>query len=75
MIRQPTEEEHARITGAVLGGDRIEATTLYISITGCGLTEAQEFVRTLTAELKESTPARFVRKKQGKSHWVRLSIP
>lgn len=75
MKRAPTEEEHDKIAEAIFGGDRIEATTFYISTTGCGLTEAQHFVRTLTAQLKESNPARFVRKKQGKSHWVRLSIP
>ena len=75
MKREPTEEEYKKITEAILGGDRIEATTFYISTTGCGLTEAQEFIRTLTAELRDSNPARFVRKKQGKSHWVRLSMP
>jgi len=73
MKREPTEEEVKQISNAIFGGDRIEATTLYISSSECGLTEAQDFVRTLTADLQESNPASFVRKKQGKSHWVRLS--
>jgi len=75
MKREPTENEFEKIKEAVFGGDRIEATTTYISITQCGLTEAQDFVRTLTAELTESNPAKFVRKKQGRSYWVRLSVP
>jgi len=75
MKRDPTESEYEKVKEAIFGGDRIEATTIYISITQCGLTEAQDFVRTLTAELTESSPTRFVRKKQGKSHWVRLSFP
>jgi hypothetical protein len=75
MKREPTENEFEMIREAVFGGDRIEATTTYISITQCGLTEAQNFVRALTAELTESDPARFVRKKQRRSYWVRLSSP
>ncbi len=55
---------------AIFGHDRVEATTIYISITECGLTEAQEFIRTLTAELKESHPDRFARKKLGKRNWL-----
>ena len=75
MKREPTEREYEKITEAILGGDRIEAIMIYSSIKQCGLTEAQDFIRSLTAELKESNPARFVRKKQGMSHWVRPSIP
>jgi ribosomal protein L7/L12 len=75
MTRELTEKEYAKITEAIFGGDRIEATTICISITQCGLTEAQDFVRAATIELKNSNPSRFIRKKQGKSHWVRSSIP
>jgi ribosomal protein L7/L12 len=75
MKQAPTEEEYEKITETIFGGDRVEATNIYLSITGCGLTEAQDFVRTLTTELTESNPARFVRKKQGMSHWVRPSRP
>ena len=40
------------IAEAIAGGDRVQGTSMYISITQCGLTEAQEFIRTLTAELR-----------------------
>jgi hypothetical protein len=48
-------------------GDRIEATSIYISITECGLTEAQEFIKALTTELQAENPEKFV-KKQPKRH-------
>jgi len=66
MKREPTEEEHGKITEAILGGDRVEATSIYLSITECGLTEAQEFIKTLTAQLKESKPEKFARRRQRK---------
>ena len=47
------------ITRAIFAGDRVEATNIYISITECGLTEAQEFIKARTAELKESHPDKF----------------
>jgi ribosomal protein L7/L12 len=75
MKREPTEGEYEKVRDAIFGGDRIEAIMIYSSIKQCGLTEAQDFIRSLTAELKETNPARFIRKKQGKSHWVRPSIP
>jgi hypothetical protein len=65
MRREPTEKELEKIMDAIFGHDRVEATT-----TECGLTEAQEFIRTLTAELKESHPDRFARKKLGKRNWL-----
>jgi ribosomal protein L7/L12 len=74
MIRELTQDEHEKIAKAIFDGDRVEAITIFISTTRCGLTEAQDFVKLLTTELKESSPAKFVRKKQGKSHWVRQSI-
>jgi hypothetical protein len=43
MKREPTAEEREKIGRAIAAGDRIEATSIYISITECGLTEAQEF--------------------------------
>lgn len=73
MKREPTPEEHEKITQAILAGDRAEATSTYISIKGCGLTEAQDFIQKLTAELKETKPEKFVGK-QKKKHifWDRL---
>jgi ribosomal protein L7/L12 len=70
MKREPTPEEYEKITQAVFGNDRVEATSMYLSITECGLTEAQEFIKTLTAELKESNPDKFARKKVGKRNWL-----
>jgi len=51
MKREPTAEEREKIGRAIAAGDRIEATSIYISITECGLTEAQEFIKALTNAL------------------------
>ena len=72
MKRNPTEEEYKKVAEAIFANNRVEATSMYLSITECGLTEAQEFIKTLTAELNESKPERFVRKKQGKRNWLSL---
>jgi len=45
------QEELEEITAAIRSGDRIKATSLYISATSKGLTDAQQFVRGLTAEV------------------------
>jgi len=71
MKRDPTEEEYEKITEAIFGGDRVEATNIYLSITECGLTEAQEFIKARTVELQGSNPEKFSRKKQGKRSWLR----
>ncbi len=42
---------------------------MYISITECGLTEAQEFIKALTTELQLESPAKFA-KKEPKRHRV-----
>jgi len=70
MKREPTEEETGKIREAIFANDRVEATNLYLSITECGLTEAQQFIRNLTAELTETNPEDFARKKQPKRHWL-----
>ena len=62
MKRDLTAEDRDKITEAILAGDRIEATNIYISITESGLTEAQDFVRKLTGELKAESPEKFRRK-------------
>jgi ribosomal protein L7/L12 len=66
--REPTEEEREKIVCAIAAGDRIEATSLYISITECGLTEAQIFIKALTTELKSKNPEKFAQKQQ-KRRW------
>lgn len=70
MKREPTDEECEKIRETLFANDRVEATSMYLSITECGLTEAQEFIRKLTAELKESQPEKFARKKAGKRNWL-----
>ena len=68
MKRKPTDEEFGKIAEAIAAGDRIEATSLYISVTECGLTEAQEFIKARTNELKADNPERFA-PKQKKKRW------
>jgi ribosomal protein L7/L12 len=69
MKREPTQEEREKLVRAIAGGDRIRATSMYISITECGLTEAQEFIKALTTELQWENPEKFV-KKEEKRHRV-----
>ena len=37
---------------------------MYISITECGLTEAQEFIKARTTELQAENPEKFAQKQQ-----------
>jgi hypothetical protein len=69
MKREPTQEEREKIVGAIAAGDRIGATSMYISITECGLTEAQKFIKALTTELELGNPEKFA-KKQQKRHRI-----
>jgi len=62
MKREPTEKDLSDIARSIAAEDRIEATNLYISITGCGLTEAQAFIGKMTREMKEKEPEKFIRK-------------
>ena len=48
MRRELKPEEHEEIVNAVTAGDRIKATSIYLSATGGNLTDAQNFVRSLT---------------------------
>jgi hypothetical protein len=69
MKREPTQQEREKIVRAIAGGDRVRATSMYISITECGLTEAQEFIKALTTELQLENPEKFAKKEQ-KRHRV-----
>jgi hypothetical protein len=73
MKREPTQEELEKIVRAIAAGDRIGATSMYISITQCGLTEAQKFIKTLTTELELGNPEKFA-KKQQKRHRIRFWV-
>ena len=69
MKREPTAEEREKIDHAIIDGDRIEATSMYISITECGLTEAQQFIKARTVELQTEHPEK-VRKETPLERWV-----
>ena len=77
MKRDLTPEDLDKITQAVLAGDRIEATSTYISITEHGLTEAQTFIKTLTAELgstRQEKPTAQLQKKGNIWHRVIFTV-
>ena len=57
--REPTAQELQKIGHTIAVGDRIGATSMYISITECDLTEAQQFIKTLTTELQSENPEKF----------------
>jgi hypothetical protein len=59
MMREPTQEEREKIVRAVAAGDRIGATSMYISITECGLTYAKKFIKALTTQLELGNPEKF----------------
>ena len=73
MKRDPTPEEREKIIRAVAAGDRIGATSMYISITECGLTEAQKFIQALTTELELENPEKFAQRQQ-KRHRIRFWV-
>ena len=50
MKRELKPEEHEEIVRAVSAGDRVKATSLYLSATGGDLTSAQNFIKTLIIE-------------------------
>jgi hypothetical protein len=64
MKREPTQEERDKIVRAIAAGDRIGATSMYISITQRGLTEAQKFIKALTTELQLGNPEKFAKRQQ-----------
>ena len=64
MKREPTDAEKEKINEAIFAGDRVEATNIYITITGCGLTEVQNHIKALTEKLKATDPDKFVRREK-----------
>lgn len=50
MKRELKPEEHEEIVKAIAAGDRVKATSLYLSATEGDLTTAQNFIKTLIAE-------------------------
>jgi hypothetical protein len=57
MKRELKSEEREEIVNAVAAGDRVKATSIYLSATEGNLTDAQNFVKTLTAERIEAAEA------------------
>ena len=53
MKRELTPEEHEEIVRAVAAGDRIKATSIYLSATEGSLTDAQNYVKILTLQPKQ----------------------
>jgi hypothetical protein len=73
MKRDLTPGDLEKITQAILAGDRIEATNIYISITERGLTEAQAFIKTLTAEVEPTRQEMRAAKPQTRRNiWQRI---
>ena len=50
MKRELKPEEHQEIVKAIAAGDRVKATSLYLSATEGDLTTAQNFIKTLILE-------------------------
>ena len=50
MKRELKPEEHEEIVAAVAAGDRVKATSIYLSATEGNLTEAQNFIKRLIEE-------------------------
>jgi hypothetical protein len=53
MKRELKPTEHEAVLHAVMAGDRVKATSIYLSATEGNLTDAQKFVKTLAAEIKD----------------------
>ena len=75
MKRELTAEEREKIVRAIAAGDRIGATSMYISITECGLTEAQEFIRARTIELQAENPEKFTQKQPTRRRFAARPSP
>ena len=53
MKRELNPTEHEAVLHAVRAGDRVKATSIYLSATESNLTDAQNFVKTLAVEIKD----------------------
>src|SRR5205814_7243473 len=62
MKRELKPEEHEKIVNAVAAGDRIKALNIYLSATEGNLTDAQNYLRTLSAKAEVAESERFVKK-------------
>lgn len=53
MKRELKPTEHEAVLHAVMAGDRVKATSIYLSATEGNLTDAQKFVKRLALEIKD----------------------
>jgi hypothetical protein len=64
MKRKLKPAEYEKIVSAIAAGDRVKATSIYLSATEGNLTEAQNFIKTLTAEAEAAKTKRSSKKRQ-----------
>jgi hypothetical protein len=57
-------EEHVEMVSAIAAGDRVKATRIYLSATEGNLTEAQNFIKTLTVEAETAQSKRSSKKRR-----------
>jgi DNA-binding GntR family transcriptional regulator len=62
MKRELKRQEHEEIVRAIAAGDRLKATNIYLSATEGNLTEAQNFIKALTAEAEAAETKRSSKK-------------
>lgn len=53
MKRDLKATEHEAVLHALMAGDRLKATNIYLSATEGNLTDAQEFVKALAVDIRE----------------------
>ena len=53
MKRELKPAEHEAVRDALMAGDRVKATSIYLSATEGNLTDAQKFVKTLAVAMRE----------------------
>ena len=53
MKRKLKPEQHEEIVRAIAAGDRVKATSIYLSATESNLTEAQNFIKTIVVKRKQ----------------------
>ena len=68
MKRELKPEEHEEIVNAVAAGDRVKATSIYLSATEGNLTEAQNFIKSLTVESEAAEDDRLSKVSIGHEH-------
>jgi DNA-binding GntR family transcriptional regulator len=62
MKRELKPEEHEEIVSAVAAGDKIKAKNIYLSATEGNLTDAQNYLKTVTVKAKAAASERSVKK-------------